>query len=115
MHLFVVKYVNSVLQCGLAKGNYGRGEGILHLIQRIPVHLILFILIIWDLLWEVFVRTLLVLVYSFTKYVITKPTRTLKLRETVVKLREIFENMDTQGELLEILAQLSLARSLENL
>lgn len=76
MACFIAEYVNSRLRCAFAKGDYGRGEGFLH-----PI--------------ELFLRKvsgnsyLLVLVDGFTKFATAKPTRTVKTRVTVAKLKEI--------------------------
>nr|CAI5818469.1 unnamed protein product [Callosobruchus analis] len=90
MRRFVSKYVKSCLRC--AKGQYGRGEGLLHPIERwaIPfdtVHV--------DHLGP-FVKSvrgnsyILILVDGFTKFVVAKPCKTLRSSEAIARLSEVF-------------------------
>lgn len=92
MARFVAKYVQSCLDCAYSKGNYGRGEGFLHPIEKVaePFHTVHI-----DHLGP-FTRSvrgnsyLLVIIDSFTKFTLAEPTKTLKTGETIQRLTSVF-------------------------
>ena len=92
MTRFIKKYVGSCLDCTYKKGNHGKQEGMLHPIEKPsePMHTVHI-----DHLGP-FAKSkngnmyLLVVIDSFTKYIIAKPVRTLSSNETIKCLREIF-------------------------
>nr|CAI5854043.1 unnamed protein product [Callosobruchus analis] len=92
MRQFVSKYVKSCLRCAFAKGQYGRGEGLLHPIERraIPfdtVHV--------DHLGP-FVKSVrgnsyvLMVVGGFTKFVVAKPCKALSSSKAIARLSTVF-------------------------
>lgn len=92
MTRFIKKYVGSCLECAYGKGEYGKPSGELHPIPKPStpmetVHI--------DHLGP-FSRTtkgyqyVLMIVDSFTKFLIARPTRTINSVETVTVLRDMF-------------------------
>ncbi|KXZ75922.1 hypothetical protein TcasGA2_TC031710 [Tribolium castaneum] len=92
MARFMLKYVRSCLRCAYGKGDYGKAEGRLHPIKRLPIPLDT---VHVDHLGP-FMRSskgnsyLLMAIDGFTKFVWAKPTRTLRSTEAIEKLRDIF-------------------------
>jgi transposase InsO family protein len=92
MSRFVRKYVSACLRCAYMAGNYGPGEGRIHLWEKRPIP---FDTVHIDHVGP-FVRSnkgyayLLVLVDGFTKFVLVKATKSLRSTETISRLRELF-------------------------
>lgn len=92
MTRFVRKYVNSCLDCGYKKGNYGKPEGELHPIPKrdIPMHTVHIDFVGPFPKSRSGFSYILTLIDSFTKFVVAKPSRTLGSAECLRNLREIF-------------------------
>lgn len=92
MTRFIRKYVSSCLQCAYNKGNHGKQQGELHPIikEPIPMHTLHV-----DHLGP-FAKTrkgytyVLVIIDSFTKFVMAKPAKSCNSIETISLLKDIF-------------------------
>ena len=88
----VRKYVGACISCAFAKGNYGKKEGFLNSIEKrsIPMDTIHI-----DHVGPFSKSTrgnsyLLVIVDAFSKFVVAKPSRSLRSGEVIDHLKEVF-------------------------
>lgn len=92
MSRFVKKYVGSCLQCGYSKGKYGKTEGFLHPIPKpnVPMDTVHIDHVGPFPKSKSGCAYVLTMVDSFTKFVVAKPSKTLKSAECIKHLRAIF-------------------------
>lgn len=91
MTRFIRKYLNSCIHCAYGKGNYGKTQGELHPIEKIPIPMHTLHV---DHLGP-FVKTrrgnayVLVVIDAFTKFVFARPVKNCGSVETIKHLKEI--------------------------
>lgn len=92
MTRFVKKYVNSCLNCGYSKGNYGKTEGFLCPISKpnLPMETVHIDHVGPFPKTKTGFAYILTIVDSFTKYLVARPSKTLGSAECIKNLREIF-------------------------